>query len=170
MKILHVPHDQLSDEMSGALCKLLFACWPKQEFFKTHTWCFSEPEWHLIAEDRGEPVAHVSMLRRTVNAGEQAILVAGLACVCTSPGIRGKGWGLKLVREFDRLCQGDFDAGLGFTGKELLSYYARAGWESYPCQIRDFPGGKFWDACGIWKPYRTPVPKAKEVTLNGARW
>lgn len=100
---------------------------------------WAEHEWCVRArENEGELVSYVGVVLQEGTYNQQAVLVGGVGGIKTHPAARRRGHaerGLRRATDFFReVTAADF--ALLVCREELLSYYARLGWEAF--------GGKLW--------------------------
>jgi len=85
--------------------------------------------WHVTLHANGEPVAHAGLVEVTVEAGGEALRVAGLGGVITRADRRGQGDATAALAHFGEETRArGIDFGMLFCRAELVPYYARRGW------------------------------------------
>lgn len=110
------------------------------------------PRALVIVED-GRVVAHAAMVPRQARTEQgEPLLIGGLARVCTSPEVRGRGYGEAVVRAaFGLIDAGDFQFSLFQTNEQVAGFYDRFGCTRVENKIvnslADDPAANaFWDS------------------------
>ena len=91
---------------------------------------WAPPEWYVTARFDDHLVGRLSVVRRTVRAGDQLIEVGGVAGVTTLPELRGRGIARALMERTAALIADDLGRAFGLLlcQAEVAPVYARAGW------------------------------------------
>jgi aminoglycoside 2'-N-acetyltransferase I len=109
---------------------------------------FSDDDWHhalggvhALVREADTPVAHASVVPRTLIAGDRPLAVGYVEGVATRPDRRRRGYANRAMEAIDGIIAADFDLGALSTGVPGL--YARLGWESWrgPTYV-DAPQGR----------------------------
>ena len=165
----------------AALRGLLGAAFPElAATFAVASFWGARPDHRLWLETAvGEPIAHLSLVRRTVDAGGVAVPVAGVGAVATRPDRRGRGLGRRLLAELRGVLPGQVPAAFGFLAcrEELVGYYARAGWHrlAQPMRYVDPESGQqaVYDGPTMILPAEEPLerwPGRGTIDLGGLPW
>jgi nodulation protein A len=123
--------DDVTDTAHDDLGALLARCFPRSytPFGPGRSWSSARPELRLVASAAGRPVAHLAVLRRFLQVGEQAVVVGDVGLVAVDPDAQGRGLGAELLGR----CRATLD-GLGLPfgyltcGEHVAGFYAAAGW------------------------------------------
>ena len=123
--------DDLIDDDHAVLGALLARCFPRSytPFGPGRSWASARPELRLVARAAGGPVAHLAVLRRFLQVGEEAVVVGDVGLVAVDPDTQGRGLGAELLGR----CRTALD-GLGLPfgfltcGEHVAGFYASAGW------------------------------------------
>ncbi len=165
----------------AALRGLLGAAFPElAATFAVASFWGSEPDHRLWLETAaGEPVAHLSLVRRAIDVGGVAVPVAGVGAVAIRPDRRGSDLGRRLLAELRGLLSGRVPAAFGFLAcsEEMAGFYARAGWHrlDQPMRYVDPASGQqvVYDGPSMILPAEEPVerwPGGGTIDLRGLPW
>jgi aminoglycoside 2'-N-acetyltransferase I len=118
---------------------LFVACWPAGEFSPADM-DHAIGGVHWVADDRGQIVAHASVVERLLEADGRPMRTGYVEAVATLPEWRGRGIATRLVRAADQHIQAGFD--LGALSTDVHGLYARLGWERWrgPTFVRTVDG------------------------------
>ncbi|HEX6961059.1 MAG TPA: GNAT family N-acetyltransferase [Lacipirellula sp.] len=82
----------------------------------------------LVIVEEGRVVAHAALLPRTIGTALGELSIAGLARVCTSAAVRGRGLGEQVTRAALGLIDaGEFDYALFQTNRRVQGFYEKLG-------------------------------------------
>lgn len=132
---------QVDDARDAKIRALLTACFtkPQDAVFQTRRY-FREPYPHrwILADGRGNIIAHVGAHEKTVQAGGRTYRIAGIAEVCVHPAHRGQGLVRKMLRRVHRgLARRGFDFAVLFGDPRV---YASSGYASVDNLFHDEEG------------------------------
>jgi len=87
-------------------------------------------DWHFILDADGRAASHVGILKHTVSAGGQAVVVGGVGGVVTVPEAQGHGYAQRLMRHAAAyMCEElGVEFGFLFCRDQLVAFYERLGW------------------------------------------
>ena len=129
---------------------------------------------HLLAETGGRVVAHVGLLRHSVEVAGRGVEVGGVGAVVTVPEAQGRGYaqaGMRRAAEF--MCgEMGVEAGLLFCRDPLVPFYARLGWQllADPVEVEQ-PQGKILMPLNVMVlPCEGRSWPAGAVRLNSLPW
>lgn len=178
--LMRIIDEKAMDVATDAAVKQgLCACFPGDVpvFSHTRAWHGSAPAYSVLIEDGQQVVAHVGVVDRVIEAGDERVRIAGVQNVFVRAEFRGRG----LVDEVMRASMAEatnrgMDAGMLFCLPALEKVYARAGW-------RTLPPRTVWATRANGERYRLDEknllmfhPLAKEafpagtIDLNGDDW
>ncbi len=174
----------LSQADARAIAELLVRVWPEspktveirqqQMLDMGHDYHGSDeqvPRSFLLREN-GRVIAHSAIITRTIGTSQGELTIAGLARVCTDPGLRGRGLGVLVVRPvFDLVDQGAFAFSLFQTTPEVRPFYEKLGAAVIDNPIvnslaDDMHKSPFWDRVIMCYP-RGPGWPVGEIDLRG---
>ncbi|MBN2455354.1 MAG: GNAT family N-acetyltransferase [Sedimentisphaerales bacterium] len=139
MKLQILKENQIDETLDTAIKQSLARCFPDIEdiFLQTRAYRNNVSLYTVILQQKDIVCAHLAVVERTITAGSDKYLVAGVANVCVLPEYRGKGFSDKILQAAaEEAKKYDFDFGLLFTNKKIKYIYARNGW-------REIQGQKF---------------------------
>ena len=127
--------DEIPRELERQVRSLLRAEWPVPGDETDGT--FVAPEWHpthFILADGHKVWSYARTVWARVTHLSRGLKLYGLGDVVTAPGLRGSGYGSRVVREATAHIRSDreADAAVLLTGPELEAFYRRCGWEAVP--------------------------------------
>jgi aminoglycoside 2'-N-acetyltransferase I len=132
------PTADLSARDRAAIRSLLDAAYGGD--FSDHDWTHACGGAHLIVEAGGDPVAHASVVARTVDVAGRPLRAGYVEAVAVQPALRGTGIGSAVMRTAGELIARDFELGVLSTGE--WRFYERLGWERWrgPTSVRRADG------------------------------
>lgn len=91
---------------------------------------YSPADFHVLAYQGPELVAHVGFQRRVISVGTDDVVVAGTGGVLVNQRFRGLGLGGRAMRHAQEAMREEAGADFGFLGcrKEVVPFYESAGW------------------------------------------
>jgi len=154
-----IREQDIPPDLDKAIRDLLVVCFPAdRKYYQRQSWWHCIPVYRVLGRDlRGSIVAHAAIVERTVNIGDEPLMmrVAGVQGFCVSQDHRGTGLSKRMMsmamEEAGRLR---FDAGLLFCIGELEAVYVRMCWHKLNSDVYmlDEESGKI------------PIP-AKNITM-----
>jgi len=100
-EVVYLADDEIDDAGDAELRRLLTSCFTKPEdaVFKARRY-WREPYDHrwVIRDGKGEPVAHVGVHEKSIEAEGRAFRIGGICEVCVHPEFRGRGY-VRLILE-----------------------------------------------------------------------
>jgi predicted N-acetyltransferase YhbS len=173
-----VPESRLSAVLDARIKSTLVACFPKDAavFSRTRAWHGSAPAFSAIAAAGALVVGHVGVVERTIRVGDTPLRVGGVQNVAVLPASRGQGLMRRMLEaSMEEARRRGYDAGLLFTGPELLAAYGRCGWIGLgerPVVRVDESGQelRFTATSTMWIPLARDNFPAGLVHLNGNDW
>jgi len=131
VQTLIVEEKDIDSGLDRDIRDLLVLCFPhvRDTFATARRWRGHVPLYSVILKDDDVLCAHVAVVDRAIQAGNQTVRVAGVALVCVTPCLRGRrlvdgALGASMKEAADR----KFDCGLLFTHSPTNRIYARSGW------------------------------------------
>jgi aminoglycoside 2'-N-acetyltransferase I len=119
--------DELSSEAVASLRELFAAAWADDpDGFTDQDWDHALGGRHFILDERGEIVAHASVVERELHADGHRLATGYVEAVATSPRHQRRGHGSVLMLEVDDYIDRTFRLGALDTGSPL--FYERLGW------------------------------------------
>ena len=91
-------------------------------------------DFHFILEAEGRAASHVGVLKHTVSAGGEAVVVGGVGGVVTVPEMQGRGLARRGMRHAAAfMCEElGVEFGLLFCLDRLVGFYESLGWQLVP--------------------------------------
>jgi hypothetical protein len=131
-------------------------------------------DYHFITEEDGRVVSHVGVLKDTVRAGGQDVMVGGVGGVVTIPEAQGRHLvhaGMRRASEF--MCaELGVEFGMLFCLQRLVPFYARQGWQLVEETVEfEQPAGKVVSPFRVMiLPCGASVWPAGNVEVGGFPW
>jgi GNAT superfamily N-acetyltransferase len=171
----------LSAEQDAAIRTLLVSAFSKEsaEHFRTSSYWGPRPTHRLWLEDQHHAiVAHLDLETRTIQVGDDEVLVAGIGEVATAPGLQGSGIGRRLMAELQRVLKTDVPVSFGILqcGDQVLGFYESTGWLRIDAPVRAIhPDSGQWETITnnvLVTPGMLPIDAWPEgaVDLQGLLW
>ncbi len=138
-----VLEQDIGPDLDKAIRDILVACFPAdREYYQRQSWWHCAPIYRVLGRDRGDSiVAHVAIVERTVNVGDDLseVRVAGVQGFCVSPVYRGAGLSSRMMAmATEEADKRGFDAGLLFCIDALRTVYGRMGWQRIDSDVYMF--------------------------------
>jgi len=132
--------EEVDAELLGELTRLCEAAFREPI---ASDWERLGPGVHVLAESAGRVVAHAMVIDRRIYLGHEADLAldAGyVELVATWPELKGRGHGMAVMREINRIIGDEYVLGALATGSN--GFYERSGWETWrgPTYVRTLDG------------------------------
>lgn len=167
-----MPHD-LDVRVRAALCSAFAK--DAAVFAHGRSWHGSGPAFSAVIEDAGAVVAHVGVVDRQLQIGDQRLRAAGVQNVCVIAGYRGHGLSDVVMKAaMDEAVRRGADLGLLFCVPALERVYARTGWQVAGCEvIRQEDGRNLPLPAGnttMWLPMRLRQLPPGSIDLCGNDW
>jgi aminoglycoside 2'-N-acetyltransferase I len=118
---------ELTEAELAAVRRLLF-----DEFggrFDDHDWDHTLGGTHVLALEGDQPVAHASVVPRTLVAGGRRLGTGHVEGVATRADRRRRGLASLVLREAGRLIEAGYQLGALGDGTGIPGFYQRLGWE-----------------------------------------
>jgi GNAT superfamily N-acetyltransferase len=171
------PVAELTESDRSALRALSLAVYPPEV---AAAWPGRSIEWapaeqSVIGWDGDTAVCHVGLVLRDANWNDRAVRVGGIGGVKTHPAARGRGFASSAIRralDFFR-DRGDVDFVLLVCEPELVAFYERFGWRTFPGELRVAQRGStvpFTLNLCMTAPVRIVEPFAGTIDLLGPPW
>lgn len=127
--------DKIPRDMERQIRSLLRAEWPAPGDETDGP--LTASEWHptyFILAEGGMVWSYARTVRARVTHLGRGLKLYGLGDVVTAPGLRGSGYGSRVVREATAHIRSDREANAAvlLTGPGLEAFYQRFGWEAAP--------------------------------------
>jgi aminoglycoside 2'-N-acetyltransferase I len=149
------------------------------EHFRTSSYWGPRPTHRLWLEDQNNAiVAHLDLETRTIQVGDDDVLVAGIGEVATAPHLQGSGIGRRLMAELQQVLQSDVPVSFGILqcGDQVIGFYETTGWQRIDAPVRAIhPDSGQWETITnnvLITPGTLPVTAWPEgpVDLRGLLW
>lgn len=127
-RVLSRPTGELSRSELERLRRLVRAAFVPHDF-ADDDWRHALGGVHVIVEVEGEPVAHASVVPRTLTAGSRELSTGYVEAVATQPGHARRGHASAAMAEAGRVIRGGYELGALSTG--VPEFYTRLGWEQW---------------------------------------
>jgi predicted acetyltransferase len=131
MEIITLSETEIDSRIDAAIRKSLCTVFPDgiSTFAQTRAWHGSTSSWTHFIEKKGEVIAHLGVIDRTIMVGDKSIRIAGIQGVIVLPEYRGQGLSDRLlIASMDESRHRGFDLGLLFCLPILEKVYTRCGW------------------------------------------
>src|SRR5512140_3397949 len=91
--------------------------------------------WYVMGRLDGKLVSQIGIVDRTIRAGGQILLVAGVGGVATHPDFRQRGYaGILLKTALEQMCLRQcYDFAMLFCSMQMIPFYTRRGF----CQVQN---------------------------------
>jgi nodulation protein A len=146
-----IDENALTPEQDSAIRALLVESFPAEDadFFRASSFWGPRPTHRLWLEDADSAlVAHLDLEIRTIQAGEDEVIVAGVGEVATKPDLQGQGLGRRLMAELlSRLSDPlQVDFGMLQCGNQVAGFYRATGWSRIDAPVRAIhPVSQQWE-------------------------
>ncbi|HNK63608.1 MAG TPA: GNAT family N-acetyltransferase [Anaerolineales bacterium] len=130
MKWRILPELELTPALEASIQQMLIAAFPDYEdFFSTHSYWGSTPEFRLIALENDTPVAHLEFGYRTITVNEMPFMIAGIGAVAIHPSHQGRKLGKVMFFHLREHLLQNTRVDFGFIGchDEVVGFYKAAG-------------------------------------------
>jgi hypothetical protein len=172
------PVTALSDVERDALKALTAAVYPPQvlatrpgRFFQ-----WAPPQWSVLGwTAEGRLITHVGIVTREGTLDAVPVKIGGIGSVKTHPQAQGRGYASAALRRAATALEDDHhvDFSLLVCQEQLLPFYERLGWLSFPGRlIVEQPGGSivFTVNHPMVLPGVCPAPHEGVIDLRGLPW
>jgi hypothetical protein len=85
--------NELAPELTGFIQRA------NEREFGNDSMAYAIPHWYMFGFLRGEPVAQVGVLQRTITIQQKPLLIAGVGFLITEPEYRGRGFATVMLGE-----------------------------------------------------------------------
>lgn len=135
---------------------------------------FQEGDLHLVAQEDGKPVGHLSVFKHKVNAGGKRVCIGGVSGLVTVGKGQRRGYARTLMEEAQRILCDEMGVSFGmlFCPPQLVGFCERLGWRTLEEKVYvDQPSGKRETplVTMIW-PCRRPDWPPGEVDVGRRPW
>ena len=112
----------------------------EEERFTDDDWDHALGGVHFVVGQRGEIVAHASVVERELHVGGRPVRTGYVEAVATLADRQGEGLGSLLIGDVDDYIRAEFELGALGTGRH--SFYQRLGWLTWagPSSVRTAAG------------------------------
>ena len=127
--------DEFDVETFGELRSMVESAWPPGQF-TPEDWEHALGGAHFVVEDRGEIVAHASVVARRLESADLTLATGYVEAVATRPGRQGEGHGSSVMRAASEHVREAYELGALSTGRP--TFYERLGWVPWrgPTSVR----------------------------------
>ena len=128
-RITIIPAGDLPDDLRATLTRWQRANFPDPA---TDPFVWEKPEWQVFVFVGDEPVSALGIHRRTATVNGQPVYLGGIGSVDTPAEHRRQGYSTAALRQAAAFMRDTIgaDFGLLVTGKNLIPFYGRLGWQA----------------------------------------
>lgn len=136
-QVQSVLHSEITEPLLTRIAFLKDTVWPNGiNEQKQYMLRICNPnDCHCFIESMGNMVGYVCIKSARVTENKIEIPALGVAGLCTSPSIQGKGVSSTLLTHFMNQCKKNNLPGILFCKEKVREFYQKHGWTAYPILV-----------------------------------
>jgi len=129
MTINFVNEFQIDKKTQAEITELLAICFPQSDY-NNRAFFKQLPHYRLLLTDNNKVTGQLGIDYRVMNLNGELVRVFGVIDLVIHPDLQGKGWGTKLMNEFDKIAnEYNYNIDFTFLVTDKPEFYSRLGYK-----------------------------------------